>query len=49
MKFGFDWPSGLEMKIFEKLQGRTAEHVYTTSSPCEHYGLGELKNRSFVE
>ena len=30
-------------------EGRTPEHGYTISSPCEPKGSGELKNITFVE
>ena len=51
MKFGFDWPSGSEEKMFEIVNerttrdGQTPEHGYTISSPCEpegSEGSGEL-------
>ena len=29
--------------------GRTTEHGYTISSPCEPDGSGELKNTNYVE
>ena len=50
MKFGFDWPSGLEEKMFEIVDGRTTdgrtpEHGYTISSPCEPKSSGELKTK----
>ena len=43
MKFGFDWPSGFGDLSKWCRDGRTSEHVYTISSPCEPDGSGELK------
>ena len=52
IKFGFDWPSGSEEKIFEIVDrqttdgrttdGRTPDHGHPISSPCEPNGSGEL-------
>ena len=33
MKFGYIWPSGLEEKSFESVDGRTTEASHTISSP----------------
>ena len=41
MKFGFDWPTVLEKKMFEN-GGQTTEHGYTISSPCEPDGSGVM-------
>ena len=47
IKFGFDWPSVSEKKIFENGgrrtdAGRTPDHGHPISSPCEPNGSGEL-------
>ena len=46
VKFGFDWPSGF-MNIVDDNDyndGRTSEHGYSISLPCEPNGSGELKS-----
>ena len=50
-KFGFNWTTVSEKKIFEIVNGRrtdddgrTPEHGCTVSSPCEPNGSCELKS-----
>ena len=47
IKFGFDWPTVSEEKIFEIVDGRMPDHGHLISSPNEPNGSCKLNTQAF--